>query len=479
MNDALFSQRLHELYQILSEKEKRELARYLSSAYFNRDKCLYTFHAYLCKAQPDTEKQDKKAVWKFVFGKVAYNEKKFRYMVSDLLAAIEEFIYIESVLTKKPNYVHTLDEYYTLREAAANRAALGSKVMAEKTDVNGVISSEFFLEQHFKSELIEELHAGSLKGYSKYISANRTSKPNGLDIYYVVEKLRQICLTANDNNVFGTKQKVFYESEILHLASSKQFVANEFIQAYLMVYRLLTDKSEEQFFALKKVIDTHGYDFEEKNLSELFTYARNFCISKINAGKQEFYSEVFDLYEIGLKKRALLLNGEINERNYKNIVTTALRIKKHTWTFDFINEYRYKLNKAVRDNAYNYNLANYYFSVREYDKALRSLQKVQLTDLFYGLDARSLTVKCYYEMDEKEAFLNSYFSFRIFVMRKKNVSEQHRKNYLNFLRLAKKLMNIRVHDKKSIQKIGAEIENSKAIADKGWLKEKLNLLTTS
>src|SRR6185503_4848040 len=99
----------------------------------------------------------------------------------------------------------------------------------------------------------------------------------------------------------------------------------------------------------------------------------------------------------------------------------------------FINEYRYKLNTSVRENSFNYNLANYFFHVGRFDKALQNLQKVSLTDLFYGLDARSLMLKCYYELDEHQAFLNAYYSFRAFVRRKKNVSEQHRRNYLNFL----------------------------------------------
>ena len=88
-------------------------------------------------------------------------------------------------------------------------------------------------------------------------------------------------------------------------------------------------------------------------------------------------------------------------------------------------------------------------------------------------------LKCYFELDEKEAFLNSYFSFRVFVMRRKNVSEQHRRNYLNFLRIAKKLMNLRVRDKIAIQNLQNEITNSKALADKNWLEEKLKIYLTN
>src|SRR4051812_45598747 len=110
MSELPYSTRLQELYRILSEPEKRELARFLSSAYFNRDSGLTAFHQFLCKEQPEATKYDKKAAWKFVFQKTAFSEKKFHYMVSDLIAAVEEFIYAQQVLKTRYNFVHVLDE---------------------------------------------------------------------------------------------------------------------------------------------------------------------------------------------------------------------------------------------------------------------------------------------------------------------------------------------------------------------------------
>jgi hypothetical protein len=120
-------------------------------------------------------------------------------------------------------------------------------------------------------------------------------------------------------------------------------------------------------------------------------------------------------------------------------------------------------------------MANYFFHTGKYDKVLLNLQKVQLADLFYGLDARSLMLKCYYELNEKEAFMNAYYSFRVFVQRRKNISRQHQEFYLNFLRITKKLMNLRPSDKKTIQSLHHQIKTSKALADKNWLEEKLKI----
>lgn len=464
------SLRLAESYSLLSEAERRDLARYLQSPYLNRDQSLADLHLWVCSTAAD-QSYDNSVPWKAVFGKKPYNEKRFRYLISDLLEAINNFLYLQQVQTEKPGFIRMLSECFELRNATLSRAALAAKLQRTNITYTGGRNPQWFLERHFEGQLEEELHTTSLKDYRKYLAEHRTGAPGGLDTYYLIEKLRDICTIANDNNVLGLQHTAYNTDAVLALATANHFAGNAFVQAYLFVYQLLTTRQTQAYTQLKTVIAEQGYEMDLNTLAELFTYSRNFCIARVNAGEESFFDELFELYEQGIEKQILLVNGELNERNFKNIVTTALRTGRYEWTLDFINDYRYKLNKRVRDNAYNYNLANYYFHKRQYNLVLRNLQKVQLSDLFYGLDARSMMLKCYYETDEKEAFMNAYQSFRMFVQRRKNVSEQHRRNYLNFLRIAKKLMNLRPRSSDAA-KIVAEIEASKAIADKNWLLEK-------
>ena len=470
-----FSPRLDEAYTLLSEAQKRELSRYLTSAYFVRDKNLLQLHNFFCSPSSTEARYDKLAAWKFVFIRTPFNEKKFRYLVSDLLSAVESFIYLEQVLEKKPGYYQHLHRYYTLHEATENHTALAAKIQNTTKLAKVVLHPSSYLERHFESELIEELHTSSLKAYRSFVKDKPTGEPGGLDSYYVIEKLRQMCHLANNNNVFGLNNQSFNQAEVLKLAVHPTLQSNFFVAAYYHVYQLLISGKEAHYYNLNELVNKYGFDMDETTLADLLTYARNFCIAQVNAGQSRFFDELLELYRQGLKYGSLLPNGEINERNYKNIVTTALRTGQHEWALDFMEEYRYKLNKVVRDNAYNYNMANYYFHAGKYDKVLRNLQKVQLADLFYGLDARSLMLKCYFELDETEAFMNTYYSFRTFVQRRKNVSKQHQKFYLNLLRLSKKLMNLRPSDRKAIEKLDKEIKTSTALADKNWLEEKLKV----
>ncbi len=478
MNTAFsISPRLEELYRILTEAEKREISRYLNASYFNRQRPLELLHRYFTSTAA-REGYDKHLAWKAAFEGQAFNEKKFRYLVSDLIAAIEDFIYTTNMLKQRPGYVQLLNDFFTTREAVLNKSSLENWVKSKKSGNEQLVSPQYYLEDYYGAELLEDLYSASRKNYSRYIAENRKGQAGGLDAFYVIEKLRQMCQVANDNNVFGFNMKCYYQPQVLQMLTAKGIKDNLLVQAYYSVYELLTRKEESSFYRLKKLIQQHGYDIDYSNMAGIFTYARNFCISRVNAGQSNFFNELFDLYEEGLEKGILLVNGEINEQNYKNIVTTALRTRQYEWANDFINDYRYKLNKKVRDNAFNYNMANYLFHITKYDKVPQYLQKVQLADLFYGLDARSLMIKCYYETDEKEAFMNAYQSFRIFVQRRKNVSEQHRRNYLNFLRFAKLLMNLRPRNKAAVTKLAEQINSAKAIADKSWLVEKVKAFET-
>lgn len=466
------SPRLEEYYRIFSEAEKREFRRFLLSPYFNRQEELIKLHDYFSNG---VDALTKAHAWQAVFGKRGYEEKKFRYMVSDLINAAEEFVYYESIRQNRPAYISSVNDFYTSREATLNKTSLEGHL--KKPQRVRLLNSSLYLEKHFESELLEEIHTESRKEYSRYITETRTGRAGGLDAFYVIEKLRQMCQVANDNNVFGLQLSVFFEKEIKQIARLQELKSNPLVLAYSAVCEMLRTQAGESYHQLKETIGEYGYEIDRYNMAELFTYARNFCIARVNSGKTTFFKELFDLYEQGLEQGILLVNGEINQQNYKNIVTTALRTGQYEWAEDFIQEYRYRLNKTVRDNAFNYNMANYLFHAKRFDKVPQYLQKVQLSDLFYGLDARSLMIKCFYETDEREAFMNAYQSFRVFVQRKKNVSTQHRRNYLNFLALAKKLMNLQARNKKAIEKLNYEIENAKAIADKTWLQEKIKVFT--
>ena len=67
-------------------------------------------------------------------------------------------------------------------------------------------------------------------------------------------------------------------------------------------------------------------------------------------------------------------------------------------------------------------------------------------------------------------------SFRAFLNRHKEIPPQRRKNYLNLIKFTKKLTKIIPGDKKTIEKVRKEIEQTPALVNTDWLKEKITEL---
>ena len=205
---------------------------------------------------------------------------------------------------------------------------------------------------------------------------------------------------------------------------------------------------------------------------EIYTFALNYCIRKINLGEAVFYQELFELYQYVLAKNYIFDDGKLPAWDYKNIVTLGLRLKEFAWVEQFLYDYNSRLLDDFKENALNYNLAKLNFAKGNFDKVLDFLQIVEYQDIFYTLDSKVLLIKTYFELSEWTATDSQLESFRIFLVREKTVSETTRQQFLNFCKFTKKLLLF--PNKKKLQAILVDLEANTEVADKQWLRSKLN-----
>jgi len=208
-----------------------------------------------------------------------------------------------------------------------------------------------------------------------------------------------------------------------------------------------------------------------QQLREIYQYAMNYCIKKINKGNINYFKTLFELYKIILPKEILMPEKSLPQFDYKNIVTIALRMKELAWAKKFIEEYKPYLRKEERENAYIYNLAHWHFHSREYSKTLSLFQRVQFTDVYYQLDTRSIVLKTYFEQDDTDAFFYHASAFRTYIRRNKLVSDYQRTSYRNFIKYTGQLLRANGNMKK-ISAIKKELEEKKQVADINWLLQK-------
>jgi lipopolysaccharide biosynthesis regulator YciM len=157
------------------------------------------------------------------------------------------------------------------------------------------------------------------------------------------------------------------------------------------------------------------------------------------------------------------------------VVTIALRTGNTDYAREFIHNYKQALPVSQRTNALAYNLANLHFSEKNFRSAISQLQKVDLDDVFYRLDARSILLKSYYELDDSDALYYHATAFRSMLNRNRKISDQQRKLYLNLIKHTMTLSQAS-GDGSTFKTIQERITKNPNVADLSWLESKINAL---
>ena len=260
---------------------------------------------------------------------------------------------------------------------------------------------------------------------------------DNLDKYYIAEKLRISSHLNSEMEAKNIKFNFSFLSELLqYLKDNWSIIENNFIiKIYFTI--LMSQNENDSFYynQLKEILESKQFNYLHKNQKlDLYKSAYNYCIIRINRGENEYRNELLVLYQQGLDKGLLLINGELSEWVYKNITTLGCVLGQYEWTEGFINKYKDFLPVDKKENAYSYNKANLYFNKQQYDEVQSLLVNVQFTDFKYHINASILLMRTYYKTLNTEALLSLIETFRIFLIRNKEMPASQKKGYTNYIR---------------------------------------------
>jgi len=457
--------KLPELLELLDWRDRNALLKYVASPFFNESPLLSDLLQLHLSGETNPEK-----IWLVLFPEQPYKDLKLRHLRSELLRLVEGFLSIREI-KKRPSLMQT-HLLAALRKKKANDLyEFNWRKIMRRQDKSGM-GSEFYLERYLvQSERNTFLEHRSQRSGVNHLQAT----VDGLDTFYLFSKLKYSCTILNNRKVVDVDYENLLLEEILSHLRKRSYDHIPGIAIYFRIYEMLTEPDQDYHFSqLKGLFSSHINTFSKSEARDMFAFALNHCIGRINKGESDYLGEILDLYQQGLDQEILLEGGQISPWDYKNIVVVGLRREEFTWTEQFIRTYKDKIPEAFRDNAYTYNLAKFYFYKHEYSQVLKLLQQVEYEDVFYNLDSKVMLLKVYYEMDETEALDSLIDSFRTFLGRNKLISAHHRRNYLNLIRFVKKLSRLYQHDLKKLDQLREEIEATEQVADIDWLRVKLN-----
>lgn len=464
----------NKLIQILQSLNKYELIRckkFLQSPFFNENNELLLLFELITEKKNKLD-FDETNLWNKIYPYTNYNDLKYRRLCSDLSKLIEEF------LIQKEFEQHQFEQKIFLLNAI-NHRNLNSFINTTLTSIESIKQKNQFknADYYYKEYALEKSNYDRFE-FLRTQQTNLNNVLQNLDYFYFIEKLRSYCALLNRIKVISIEYEIQFIDELLNYVKNNLKGKVAAIDIYFTIALLFQNLDEEQhYFELKNLLNLHINLFPADEKRTLFGYAQNYCIGCINKGKTNYLSELFDLYKQVLAKEIIFEAGKkLSPWDYKNIVVIGLRMKEFAWVKNFIEEHKNYLPENFKQNAYTYNMAKYYFYIKKYTKVVELLQEVEYEDLFYSLDSKVMLLKVYYELNEFNTLNSLIDSFKQLLHRKKEITPNHKANYLNLIKYTQKMASLPGKNKKLLSELKTSILNTPHLADINWLLAKIEEL---
>lgn len=462
----------------LTVYDLNSFAKFIHSPFFNPNQKVIAYFDILEKAiKEDTlEKLTPQILWFKIMSEKNYNNQKFLKLNSDLTKLLESFLAhkeLEDSLSFKMNF--TVEGAKKRQLTNLYNSIIGSIQRLSQNEMNQ--SYEYYLSRYMQEKNLFSLQSENEKKNERTemdTQINIREISDSLDYFYIAEKLRQYCTLLSWKKMYQLDIPVSNMEFVLSVAQQEPYASIPPISIYYKMFLTYEDEANtENYYSLRNEINEYLHIFPIEEQKDIYSTLLSYCINKTNKNHEPFYLELFEVYKSGLKNNVLIVNNKLSVSDYRNICFIALRIKEFSWAESFIYEFSTYVDEKYRNNAVEFSLARLEFYRKEYGKVLEHLYKVNYEDVWYNINAKTLQIASYYELDEYDALESLLQSFRMFIRREKSLSAARKTHYLNLVKYTQALIKIYPKDKEKLNKLRHEIVSTQGIVSKPWLLEKI------
>lgn len=461
---------LYILIKKLKNEEIRQLKKYIRSPFVtHREDLALMFYAladclYVKKALPAKE-----VLFEKTFGETAiYDDQKLRSSMSDLHLLIEEYLKWQAMQSDEIGSYLALAALYRQRNLTKHFQRTIKKV--EKKQENQSLRNPDFYQNYLQFQIENAQFQAANQRAGKL---NLQEIGDTMDIHYLSQKLRHVCTQLSHRAVFQADYEFGLLQGWINMIEESDYLEVPAVALYYYCYRFLTEAYSQIYFRkFREELLEHQQHFPKEELKDLYRAAINFCIRKLNEGSLEFTREGWELFQEGLKTGIFLENNRLSRFTFDNVVGFGLRLKEYSAVENFIKNYEKKLADAYRKSTVYFNLARLEYNRKNFDAALNYLHTSDPKDLVNQLISKTLLLKIYYESEEFDLLESHLDSFRLFI-RRREVSDYHRKNFQNIIAYTRKITGLAPYDKTERLKLKNAILEEAILTERDWLLKKL------
>lgn len=471
------------LLRTFTDAEFKAFRKFVRSPFFNTNENVAALYDYLCRYAPDFKsgKLNRQTVFAHLFPNEPFKEIKMQQFGSLLVGLVEQF-WVHHRLNE-PHPIANLLLADTYRERGLlpywqkTLAATQNLPVAEASD-----AAYYQLQSHIQQHLAIEAQE------------KREQEPhlqevlNALGAFFAVGYLKYGSKALNYRR-FNPNQtyRLNWADAALKFAQLPENEAQPALQIYRCIWLTLHEPDEEQHFTqLKTLLLQHHHQFTQPEAEEMFVFAHNYCIGKLNKGQQPYLRELFNLYRFEMEHHIISTHKPLPSSVYRNIITIAQLLGEWAWMEEFIQNFQH----AVGEDTYIFNLARLRFLQKRYTQTISLLQNRhdRFGDVLMLLAAKALFLKALYELfvedinglhDYDDALLAFIAAFIALLQRRKKELLHHYIYYLNLAQKLRLLLNQLLAAKvqqRALLALEQSVQKTTEIAEKAWLLEKIAAL---
>lgn len=464
------------LYHSLKPSQRLEFFGFVSSPFANRRPKLVA----LLKIAGKLKKEDLGKGWSGKFfeemgcdaGKEG--EKQFNNLLSDLHKLLRKFLAWKQFEKNNDQKDLLIIENMIEKDNVQGAGKLVKKKISQKKTLNAEAGFKF-------NQLADHIHfQQSRKNDNSYLLESQQH----LDIFYISAQLKIWCELLNRSHILSLNydaQKLQQFISFLEMVLPRLPEHFSIHIYYPLLLWLMEPEKDDWYIGFREKLFQHIAEFPDQEAKEIVAYVQNYCVKRINEGRNEFLNEWLAISKFMLPLNLLNEGPHLSQWTYKNIATAALRLHEYGWAEQFIHGYYLKLPLQHRDNAYQYNLAVFYYESGDLNKAMQLLSKVHFPDANYYLDAKSILIKIYFETNEYDALYSLNESMKIYLLREKQLSKNQHLQYKNLFRYTLRLYVLRLKKRsvdeadyrEQLQALQKIIIENPLVANKQWLLAKI------
>lgn len=461
--------KLLEILATFDNKEIRQMRKLLRSPFFALRKDIKDLFEYLIKHQAKQKVQlSLEDLFKKIYPQQKFDVTRIRGTMSDLLERIEDFLLISHRRKDKLQARLMLSSIYRKRKLEKSYQSSINKteqLIQQQQKQNGHYYQQVL---HFHLEKMKFQINTKRTDHLYFQEISETS-----DILFLIQKLQNACSQLSHQSVYKTDYDLGLLKHFIEtLEQEERYMRVPAISIFYYCFRFLKENNLEYFQKFKTELSSHRSYFTVEDLQAPYRLAINFCIRKLNENDLYFAREGLELYQEGLAEGILLENNLIPRFSFNNMVAMALQLQEYQWVENFINQYAEQLDEKYRQQTVSFNFARLEFDRQAYGKALIHLQGAEYDDLVNKLIAKMLLIKIYFELEAFESLQSSLDSFQQFI-RRREVSDYHRTNFLKIIHYIRKILAIPDFEKSERITLRNKIETESVLSERDWLLEKL------